>query len=275
MEKYCFYKGEITKLSKTLIGVNDIGLMRGYGVFEVLRTYNREPFFYKKHLDRLRSSALFMGIKVPYSNREILEIIESLIEKLPDIEVSIRIVLTGGETSTGLDFNYDTPTFFIIVKELIPLDSSLYEDGASLFMADYQRIFPKIKTLDYVFSIKNRLNIKNKDFFDILYVSNDKILESSTSNFFLVKNKKIITPSNNILMGITREFVISLAKKQYEVEERDTLVSEIESTDEAFITATTKEILPIIKIGDSLVGNGLVGPITRDLMEEFKKAKKN
>ncbi len=270
MEKYCFINGKIIPTSNALLEVCDIGLLRSYGIFEVLRTYSLKPFLLEKHLDRLESSARFLGLNIPLNREEISETMDKLIDRFQGKEISLRIVLTGGRTNDGMDFNPESPTFIIIAEEFKSPEKLVYEKGVALFPVEHQRIFPGIKTLNYLFPIKIKKEADGKGFFDLLYLSKGKVLESSTSNFFIIKNDTLVTPAKDVLMGITRGFVIDIAKKEFKIEERDIAVEEINTADEAFITATNKEIIPVTRIGDTAIGSGLIGKKTKELIKLFK-----
>ena len=108
---------------------------------------------------------------------------------------------------------------------------------------------------------------KRKKAFDILYTQNGFLLETTTSNFFIFKKDKLLTPKKNILIGLTRNFVIKLAKNKFKVEERDIDLKELERAEETFIASTTKEILPVVKIDNKIIGNGRVGKKTKYLMD--------
>lgn len=269
MEKLCFFNGKIEPLSK--VSVDDIGFLRGYGVFEVLRTYSSNPFLLREHLDRLEISARFLGLGEISARKEISDAIRELISRFPNKEVSLRVVLTGGQTLDAWSFNPKSPTLLIIAEEFIAPNNDIYEKGVYLFPVEHQRTFPKVKTLNYIFPIKTRRDIEGKGFYDLLYTSNGKVLESSTSNFFIVKGNNLITSANDILMGITRGFVIDIAKEHFNIEERVVRFDELETADEAFITATNKEIIPVTKVGDLTIGLGVVGSVTKELMSLFKE----
>ena len=273
MKKYSFFNGKIEPLLK--VSVDDIGFLRGYGVFEVLRTYSLKPFLLERHLNRFESSARFLGLEVIPSRKEILDAIRELILMFSGKEVSLRIILTGGRTPDSLSFNPASPTFLIIAEDFVGPDDDLYEKGVHLFPVEHQRIFPEVKTLNYIFPIKTKMDLEGMGFFDLLYTSNEMVLESSTSNFFIVKRGNLITSSDGILMGITRGFVIDIAKDSFGIEERPIKFDELTEADEAFITATNKEILPVTKIGDLTIGSGLVGAVTKELMSLFKERVKN
>ena len=273
MEKYCFFNGKTGPLSE--ISVDDIGFLRGYGVFEVLRTYSFKPFLLEEHLNRLESSARFLGLEGSPSRKVISDAIRELILMFSGKEVSLRIVLTGGRSKDGWSFDPASPTFLIIAEDFVGPGDDLYEKGVHLFPVEHRRIFPEAKTLNYIFPIKTKLDLEGRGFFDLLYTSDGMVLESSTSNFFIVKGGNLITSADNVLMGITRGFVIDIAKDSFGVEERPIKFDELAMADEAFITATNKEILPVTRIGELTIGSGSVGAVTKELMSLFKERAKN
>lgn len=275
MDKYCYFNGKIILEDKAHIGMHDMGVLRGYGVFTFLRTYNGKPFFLKEHFNRLKRSAEELRLKVPVSYREIGPIIKKLLKKNKFLESNIRIVLTGGQSKSGMDYDYNSPTFFVLIEKLHKYPASIYKNGARLIVHEYQRKFPRSKTTDYIMAMKLQGIRKKQKAIEILYVSDGFILEAATSNFFIFKKDKLITPKDNVLTGITRNFVISLAKSKFKVEEKNIAFKELKSATEAFITATNKEIIPVVKIGDQKIGNGKVGPGTKLLMELFKKRTQN
>lgn len=264
---------------KAQISVYDLGLLRGYGVFDFLRTYNQKLFYLDDHLKRLLNSAKIIGLKHSYKLLQLKKIVIKTLKKNQSLslnkEFNIRIILTGGNS---LDFiTPSKPNLIIMIMPLKQLDEKLYEQGAKLITKVSERTFPQAKTIIYTEAVKFLQEAKKKGANEVLLISNQgKILECTTSNFFAVMNKKLITPpTNKILSGITRKIVINLAKKlKISVIERDIDFKEIKNSDEAFITATNKEILPIIKI-DNIKISAQPGPITQSLMSEFKKLTKN
>ncbi len=271
MEKQCFFNGEIKPLSDISLRVDDIGFLRGYGVFEVLRTYLSKPFLLERHLDRFESSAGILGLSRIPSRDDVSAAIDRLITKFSGKEVSLRIVLTGGPTPDGISLDPSSSTFLIIAEEFVGPEDKVYDVGIALFPVEHRRVFPRAKTTNYVFPIKTKRDSEEKGFFDLLYTSDGIVLESSTSNFFLVKDDKLITPKDDVLMGTTRGFVIEIARPHFQVEERVVSIDEIGSSDEAFITATNKEIIPVIRVGDTAVGSGKVGETTKKLTNLFKE----
>jgi len=271
MKNLCYINGKIVPESKASVGISDLGLLRGYAVFDFLRTYNGKPFRLEEHLDSLENSAKLVGLKVPLLRIKIDQIIDELLKKNKLKEATIKIIITGGKSKDGLAYDINSPTVIIITKQVHPPQTEIYENGVAMTVYDFQRNNSGAKTTDYITMLKLQNQKQKQKAFEILYVNKGLVLEGATSNVFFFKKNTLITPKNNILTGITRKFVIELAKNKFKVEVRDVKVSEIKNVTEAFLTSTTREILPVIKIGAVKIGNGKVGENTKYLMNLFKK----
>jgi len=269
MKKYCYLNGKIISENEAKISLKDIAILRGYGVFEFLRTYNSKPFLLKEHFTRLRKSAKNLNLQLPISQKELFKQIKKLLLKNKFKESAIKLVLTGGQIidSRGMEYDKNSPTFFILVDKLQELPKSFYQKGVKLITYEHLREIPGAKTINYITVIKLQNLCKRKKAFDILYTQNGFLLETTTSNFFIFKKDKLLTPKKNILIGLTRNFVIKLAKNKFKVEERDIDLKELERAEETFIASTTKEILPVVKIDNKIIGNGRVGKKTKYLMD--------
>ena len=263
------------------ISVYDLGFLRSYAVFDFLRTYNQRPFYLDEHLKRLLNSAKLINLKHNYNLKKLRKIVLQTLQKNIQkshhkSEFNIRIYLTGGNSDDFL--TPGKPNLIVLITPLKKLNEKLYIQGGKLITKISERIIPQAKTTVYTEGVKFLEEAKRKGAIEVLLISQyEKILECTTSNFFAVINKKLITPPlGKILPGITRKVVVSLAKKlKIPVLERDIDFKEIRNFDEAFITATNKEILPIIKIDKIKIGKGRVGEITKMLMTEFKKLTEN
>jgi len=271
MLDFCYLNGKILPFNKAVINLDDLGMLRGYGVFEVLKTVNNKIFLFDEHFMRLKNSAEFLGIKLSHKKSEIEEIIKKLIIKNKIKEAAIRIVLTGGRSLDAITLNSKTPTFYILVSEYKPLNEKLFKNGVNLKTVSYARDFSEFKTTNYIKAVKE-INSRQRQekFFEILYVSDGKILECSTSNFFVFIGDKLITPEEGVLKGITRNFVLRLAKKYFDTEERDLKIEEMPYVSEAFLSATNKDILPVVKIDNKTIGDGKPGKNTKKLMKALK-----
>jgi branched-subunit amino acid aminotransferase/4-amino-4-deoxychorismate lyase len=244
--------------------------MRGFGVFDFLRTYNGKPFLLAQHLQRLRNSAKLLGLVVPLSDTEIEGIISELIRRSEMMEVNIRIILTGGQAVSGMLFDNDKLTFIVLIEEIHPLPTSVYSDGAKLITQEYKRPLFTAKHLDYMMTVSLQPKIKAAGAIEVLYIWEGQALEASTSNLFIIKNDVISTPKDDVLIGMTRNFILDIARPHYVIKESSITLEEVLSADEVFITATNKEIVPIVQIGDTVIDKGRVGVITQDLIADFK-----
>jgi len=268
-DSICYLNGKFLPLSKAKIGITDIGLLRGYGVYDGLTTYNNKVFRSSDHFARLKKSADALGLKLPMTEKELDSIFAELITRNGFPRTNFRVIATGGPTFSGIEFDGTHPTFYVLAEAYKAIDNSFYTKGASLFTFEHQRQYPEYKTINYITGAMLQPRRKTEGAIEILYVADGKVLEAATSNFFLVRGSKLIASRKNILLGITRNVVIELAAGTYEVEERDIEVSEITDADEAFITSSYKEIVPIVRVDNHTVGSGFVGPVVKDIMNRF------
>ena len=263
-------------LAEAKVGVENIGLLRGYGIYDGLTVFNGKVFHFADHWNRLLSGAHILNLNVPITEEKAEKIIEELAAKngldtAENNRANVRIILTGGQTIGGIEYNFEEPTFYIIVEKWQSLSSDFYENGAKLVTYKHMRELPEYKTTNYIRAVNLQNWRKEEKAMEILYVYDGEVLECATSNVFVVKNKTLITPVENILKGVTRKVVLELIEGKYKIEERPVREEELKTADEVFITSSFKDIVPIVKIDDFVVGNGKVGEVTRDLMKEFAK----
>lgn len=271
MTRYCYFNGKIVPESKAGVSARDMAVLRGYAMFEFLRTYNGQFFHFEDHIKRFRNSARLLGLRVPVSDKEIELVLKQLIRKNKFKEAGLRLVLSGGRTIDGMRFNRRTPTFFILADEFQPLPSVFFRRGVAVVTHEHQREMFEAKTTNYLAAAREHNNGINKNgkAFEILYVRDGTVLEGTTSNLFIFKGDTLITPAKNILKGVTRKVALELARPYFKIEEREVKTIELKSATEAFLTATNKEILPVVKIDGCKVGDGRVGENTKVLMKMF------
>jgi|SRR3989344_1106762 len=267
----CYLNGKLVPVSRAKISINDIGLLRGFGIYEAITTCNRRPFMLSDHLKRFRRSTDRMTLKIPVSNKKIEQALDRLIAHnvKKGKEAVVRMVVTGGTAKGGIEFDHATPTFYILVEELVPLDKKYYSNGSSLTVHEFQRQFPEIKTTNYIQAVLLQAKRRRAGALEILYVANGKVLECATSNFFIVKHGVLITAKKNILEGITRKVTRGVSRPHFAIEEREVSVDEMYNADEAFLTSSFKGVVPVVKVGKRKIGNGSVGPVTKRVMELF------
>jgi len=272
---YCYLDGKIITSDKLLVSGYDIGLLRGYAVYDGITTHNKKPFYLSAHLDRFRKSSLRLGLKIPLTDAAITKIIETLIKKNGFHRANLRLILSGGETIDGIEYRASRPTFFIIAEKWNPLPKHLYEKGGKLITENHLRFMPETKTTHYITAVKLQSKRKKAKAVEILFVSNGEVLECSTSNIFMFIGDVLVTPQDNILLGITRRAVLDIAEKHFKIEERTITMAELMKASEIFVTSSFKDIVPIVKIDRKIVGGGRVGKNTRKLMKLFSELTKD
>jgi branched-chain amino acid aminotransferase len=272
---YCSYiNGSFKPASEAVLPINDLAILRGYAVFDYLRTYGQKPFRLDDHLARLTRSASLLNMTLPLSFDEIKQIIKELIEKSGTTEdVGIRILLTGGPSSDGITF--EKPSLFINAENLYRPAADLFENGVKLITQEHLRETPEIKSTNYLNAIKNAQIKKENGAFEILYHWNNCILETSRNNFFIFKDDVLITPDKDVLPGITRKTVLELSRNLFKVEIRKLHLDELKEATEAFITGTTKKVMPVVKVDDLIIGKGAVGKNSKKLLTLFNQFVEN
>ncbi|MBI5004175.1 aminotransferase class IV [Candidatus Kaiserbacteria bacterium] len=277
MSVYCYFNGQIMPIDEAKVGIKDIGILRGFGIYEAMGTASRRPFMFEDHMARYRRTADELHLKIPATEDEILAAINDLIARnvSEDKEATIKFFITGGATIHGIEYDYEHPTFFMLVDPHIPFESHYYTEGAVVTVFEHLRQFPQLKTTNYIQAVMLQQARKDAGAIEILYTWGGKVLECATSNFMIVKDGKIITAKEDILFGITRKVALDVARPLFTIEERDVSLDELYAADEAFLTSSFKDVMPVVKVGDKLIGEGRVGPVTKrviELFEEYKKA---
>jgi D-alanine transaminase/branched-chain amino acid aminotransferase len=271
--KYCYFQGSIIPFDKAHLALNDLGVLRGHGVFDFYRTYNGKPFHLKDHYARFQQSAKSIGLIVPVSFKDFEKITLDLLKKNKVKDASFRAVILGGPVQNSMFSNI--PTFYILTEEVYEPTKDQLEKGVSLIVHEYMRYIPEAKTTNYLEAVRLEKERMKQKAYEILYTADGLVLECSTSNIFMIKGNHLITPDKNILNGITRRVILKLAKKDFKIEERDVEIYELLLADEIFITGTNKQILPVVKVGKDIIGNGKVGDKTKLLQrlwwEEVRK----
>lgn len=270
MEPVCYLNGAIIPLKDACIGILDLGVLRGFGIYDGLTSFSGKPFYFKDHWQRFNIAAQTLGLTLPHTEEEVRSAMNTIIaHNAPGTRANLRMVLTGGEAEGGLKHIPGRETLFITAETAIPLPKALYEHGGNLMRFEHQRIMPEIKTTNYITAVMLQKKRASESAIEILYTNGDRILECATSNVFMVKNRTISTPNAGILKGVTRKIVLELALGTYPIEERTISIDDLMDADEVFITGSFKDIMPIVSVDGHTIGSGTPGAITRDLMQRF------
>jgi len=267
-----FVNGKHLPKNKAFIGVLDIGLLRAYGVFDFLVTYKGNPFLLDEHTNRLFNSASAIGLDIGKTEKQIKSIVLNTLNKNRwRGEKTVRIVVTGGVGENTITPSSQS-TIIVIIDHKHNYPRHLYENGIKTITFNHVRSQALVKSLEYSDAIKALQIARRKGALEVIYIdkSTDRVSEATTSNLFIVKKGKIFTPKDNVLNGITRDTVIMLLKQTNPVVQKIINRKELFSADEVFITASNKEVMPVVAIDDQMIGNGKVGDITKEVMDTFK-----
>jgi len=278
--------GKITSENNAVVSVFDHGFLYGEGVYETLRTYHRRPFLLDRHLARLRNSAGMIALGVPMTDEQFAVRIEDTMAAASagaprDMEWYIRVLLTRG---VG-ELTYDPaatpiPTVVTIVKPHVEPPAELYANGVRVILSSIVRNHPD--TVNPMIKSNNLMNCAlamqegyRRGAFEVIMRNyRGELAECSVSNLFIVKNGAALTPplSAGLLPGITREFMFEVGRAAgIPVRESVLKDGDLFGADEAFLTGTTREIMPIVKVDDREIGSGLPGPVTKTLHETFRQ----
>lgn len=278
--------GRIVDAADAVVSVFDHGFLYGDGVYEVLRTYQGEPFLLDRHLRRLRRSAAAIALDPPLSDEgfgaRIRETIAAVpVEAAARPEYYVRVILTRG---VG-DFGYDpticpTPTLLVIVKPLAGPPPWYFERGIKVALVSIIRNHPE--TVNPLIKSNNLLNnalamqeaLRKGAVEGLMKNYRGDLAECSQSNIFIVKKDRVETPplAAGLLAGITREFVLEIAPEAgIRIDERTLREDDLFGADEAFITGTTFEVTPVVQVDDHVIGDGRPGPVARRLLEVYRR----
>jgi branched-chain amino acid aminotransferase len=281
-QEYVVYiDGKYVPKSEAKISVFDHGLLYGDGVFEGIRSYEGAVFRLDQHLTRLFESAKSIDLQIPLSYEEFKEAILETLRTNKLTDAYVRVVVTRGIGTLGLTpATCPNPTIIIIADYLKPLFEGVNVKAvvASTRRNAVTALNPMIKSLNYLNNILARIEaIKAKVDEAIMLNQNGTVAEGTGDNVFIVKDGVVITPppTAGILLGVTRDAVITLAREErIQVLEKDFTVHEVYNADEAFLSGTAAEIVPLVEVDGKKIGNGNVGSITSKLIEKFKRIRR-
>lgn len=268
-----YIDGEFVDEAQASLPASDLAVLRGYGVFDYLRTYGGKPFRLDDHLTRLERSAALIGLALPHPIDEIQRIIEETLARNSHDESSIRIVVTGGSSEDNI-----TPAgksrLLVFVTPFTNPPAEWFSDGIKVVTERTERYLPEAKTLNYIPAIIALKKAHAQEAIDAIYVDqNGHALEGTTTNLFAFFGDTLVTPGSGVLQGITRQAVIDIAEDIYNVQQRDISLDELLKADEVFITSSNKEICPVRQIDDTIIG--APGINTQRLIEYFQSFTRN
>jgi len=265
--------------SQAAVSVFDHGLLYGDGVFEGIRVYNGKVFEHDAHIARLYQSARAIRLQIPVNESVMKDYVEKTVAANNLSDGYVRLVVTRGVGSLGLNpFTCKQAQIIIIASTIQLYPEEFYENGLKVISANTVRnhplsVPPQVKSLNYLNNIMAKMEAIDRNMLEaIMYNHQGYVAEATGDNVFIVKNGVLITPpvSAGSLDGITRQVVIKLAKQAgLEVKEMTLSRFDLYAADEIFLTGTAAEIIGIVEIDGRQIGTGKTGTITRQLRKKF------
>lgn len=264
----CYINNRFLPYADAKLHISDLGLQRGYSIFDYfIEMEGRIPFL-EDYLDRFYRSAEMLNLEIPLDRELMKEKIGYLLQQNKFGTSGFKLLLTGGYSEDL--YSPSTPNFMILNLPVFHQPGD-FGDGLKLILLDYRRHIPEVKTTFYLPSIALFPKLKETGSVEVLYHHNGLISETTRANVFLVKNNKLITPSDGVLRGITRKYVLQVSMELMEVEEREVKLEELWESDEVFITGTSKHVAPVVEIEGRKIGSGKPGGMTKLILEAYEK----
>ena len=276
--------GQLADQARAVIPVFDHGFLYGEGIYETLRTYNGVPFLFDRHMQRLRTSAAMIALPIPLTDREISERFDATVAAAhlgrDGQEAYIRLLITRGVGELSYDpAACPTPSVVIIAKPHVDPPAEAFARGVKATIVSIVRNHPA--TVNPLIKSNNLLNCAlamqeaytRGAFEGIMRNFHGELAECSTANLFIVKRGTVLTPplEAGLLAGVTRAFVLEIAAALGIPAREQTLHdADLFHADEAFLTSTTRELLPITTVDDQRIGGGMPGPVTQRLLTEYR-----
>lgn len=263
----CWVNGKEFAAGQPCVRPDDLGLQRGYAAFEFLRTEGGSLFQADAHFRRLQNSAKLLQIEPAPDIDELADLCQSLVDGADLVHPAVRILYTGGYAS--MPASERQPNLIILTEEVVKPPSEMYTTGIVLRSFEFQRELPAAKTNNYMnaFRLESWKREHRSD--DVLYFRDGNVTECPRSNFFAVVGGRVVTPDKDILSGITRGLVLQIAQSAgVAVEQRRLALGELGNATEAFITSTSKGILPVRSLDDHQFS--ACGAVTSALMRALE-----
>ena len=281
MSRKVYVAGKLVPAEQATVSVFDHGLLYGDGIFEGIRVYGGRVFLHREHIDRLFESALAIRLEIPITHAEMIKAVEDTVKANDIMDGYVRLVVTRGSGSLGLDIRRTSNPQVIIIADTISLyPAELYETGMKLVTAATIRnhpgaLSPRIKSLNYLNNIMAKIEGTDAGTVEALMLNhNGEVAECTGDNIFVVKQGVLKTPQRDsgILEGITRNAVMKLAVEAGVIVQECVLTRhDIFTADECFLTGTAAEVIAVISLDGRKIGAGTPGPVTTDLLKRFRK----
>jgi branched-chain amino acid aminotransferase len=268
-----YVDGEFVADHKAVIPVDDLAVLRGIGICDIMRTFHGVPYFIDEHVQRLKESGDKIGLDLPWTHEQIKQIVLETLKRNPLVdEANIRIVITGGSSPDFLTPG-GTPRLIVMVTPIKKLPEEWYTLGVKVITLVQERPLAGAKVTSYIPAAMALKEARAAGAEEAIYVTRENLaLEGTTSNLFAFFGTTLITPpADGILKGITRKLILSLAGRFFQVHEKPLLLDRLLTADEVFITGTNKGVVPVIQVDQTRIGNGTPGPNTQKLIQALDR----
>ncbi|MBX2898092.1 MAG: aminotransferase class IV [Cyclobacteriaceae bacterium] len=263
---YSFLNNQFLPAEKTVVHVSDLAVQRGYGIFDFFKAVNGKVPFMDDYFDRFYRSAALMQLPVSLTREELQKIVHELLHRNGQADAGIKMVLTGGYSPDG--YEIATPNL-IITQQALPMPSAkIMEQGVKIITHEFRREMPLIKSINYTTGVWLQHKVKEANAYDVLYHLNGEVSEFPRCNLFVVKeNGAVVTPAAHVLEGITRKNILSMAA--INVLPAPVTLTDLLCAREAFLTSTTKRVVPIVQVNDVRIGSGKPGPVVQQVLSKL------
>jgi len=275
-----FLDGKLVPAAEARISVFDHCLLYGEGVFEGIRSYGGRVFRLDQHLKRLEDSARAIRLEIPMTRAELAAAIYDTMKANDITDGYIRLVVTRGVGTLGLNPRFTScPSVFIIADQIELYPRELYEKGMAIISSSVVRnhpnaVSPRIKSCNYLNNVLAKIEALDAGVYEaVMYNHLGFVAECSGDNLFLVREGLLQTPpiTAGLLEGITRDAVIELiGRRNLPLREMELTRHDLYIADECFLTGTAAEVIPVTRIDGRPIGAGTPGPVTRQLIADFK-----
>ncbi|RDI95534.1 aminotransferase IV [Meiothermus sp. QL-1] len=266
--RYVYINGNFVEYSQATLHISDLGLRRGYAVFEFFRVLRGVAVFLEDHLERFARSAALLELEPPCGRERLEDLIRELIQLNALEQGGIQMLLTGGYSEDA--FTPGRPNLIITPTPVSPPPAHLYQQGGKVILQQNQRELPEAKTTDYLMAVRLARRVRAEGATEVVYHDGKRVSEGGRSSLCLIKDGVLVTAREGVLPGITRKHLLEVARPLLPIEERPITLDELFAADEVLLTGATRQVMPITQIEDRPVGSGRVGPWAQKLMAAFQ-----
>lgn len=264
-----FLNNEFLPVEKTSLHISDLSIQRGYGIFDFFKMVNGKIPFLDDYINRFYRSAEQMLLPVTFSADKLKQVVSELLQRNGTTDAGIRLLLTGGYSPDG--YSIGTPNLIITQHALPVIPEKTIEQGVKIITHSFRREMPRVKSINYTTGIRLQQRVREAGAYDVLYQLDGELSEFPRCNIFIVTAAgEVRTPADHVLEGITRRQVLAL-NGTVPIQTGRVMMEDLLQAAEAFLTSTTKRIMPIVAVDGQTIGTGKPGPVTLGLLKRLKE----